>query len=833
MKTVRKILLYAGLSLVTLLTLAVALVFFYKDRIIRQFIEQANTHLNTPIKVKEIDVSLFEHFPQLSIVMTDVYVEDSHPGEYPLLTAAKISFQLNAVDVWNGRYNVEGLRIVESETSLKINEKGKSNYNILKETNTSSKQQAVSFALEQVVLEKTKVLYIDRTVNQHMVFNSGNLTASISISNDVYDIHAEGQVTTETLSIDGKSYSSGKSFIVNSDLIYDDIKKSIAIEPSTLQLKNSSFAVSGTYIWKGSNNIDLQFEGTDTDIQTIFSLLPESVYQRFERYRSKGDVYFKGKLNGVISNSKAPSLSIDFGFNKATLYHPDYKSEITNASLKGSFATSDVTNTSAAALVLKNIKGVLNGEEFNAAFVLSNFNDPDVICSFKGKVDAAALAEFFPVENIERVSGNLIADVSLEGKVGLLKKRATAQKVTTQGTIDMQSINMLIGKNAVPVKNLNGSLQFSNNDLALSNVSGVFGNSDFLLNGFFKNVITYLLFEDQPVGIETDLKSNYVDLDQLFDIGYGASPTKVASNAKVDEPTYKFNISKNVYLNFNCDVEGLRYKKFYAREISGDLLVKNQVAVSRNLALKTMGGALTLSGIVDATNNKAIDVVCTSHLKDIHLDSVFYVFQNFDQNFIEDRHLKGQVTADVNFELTLDQNLKLFSETLIADIGAVIRHGELNNFEPMKKLSKYLDDEGLSKLRFSDLQNEIHIENKTVYIPQMQVRTNVTDIRVSGTHTFDQRIDYRLITPLRNKKRLDATESINAIEEDGSGQAKLFLKITGTTENYKVAYDTEAVKKKIAKDLKQEVQELKDAFKNKGTQQKKEQELEKDEYFDW
>jgi hypothetical protein len=217
----------------------------------------------------------------------------------------------------------------------------------------------------------------------------------------------------------------------------------------------------------------------------------------------------------------------------------------------------------------------------------------------------------------------------------------------------------------------------------------------------------------------------------------------------------------------------------------------------------------------------------------MHLDSIFYVFQNFNQSFIEDRHLKGQVNADVNFELTLDQNLKLYSETLTADIGAVIRNGELNNFEPMKKLNKYLDDEGLSKLRFSDLQNEIHIENKIVYIPQMQVRSNVTDIRVSGTHAFDQRIDYRLITPLRSRKKLDATESINAIEEDGSGQSKLFLKITGTTENYKVAYDTEAVKKKIANDLKREVQELKDAFKNKGTQQKKEQELEKDEYFDW
>ena len=41
------------------------------------------------------------------------------------------------------------------------------------------------------------------------------------------------------------------------------------------------------------------------------------------------------------------------------------------------------------------------------------------------------------------------------------------------------------------------------------------------------------------------------------------------------------------------------------------------------------------------------------------------------------------------------------------------------------------------------------------------------------------------------------------------------------------------LKKKIASDLKKEVQELKEAFKNKGTKEKKELELEQDEYFDW
>ena len=302
---------------------------------------------------------------------------------------------------------------------------------------------------------------------------------------------------------------------------------------------------------------------------------------------------------------------------------------------------------------------------------------------------------------------------------------------------------------------------------------------------------------------------------------------------RVKNREYEFKISRNINLNFNCDVKALRYKRFHATELRGDLLVKNEMAVSRNIKFNSMGGDMTFSGIVDAKNNKAIDVVSTFKLNGIHADSVFYVFENFDQSFIVDKHLKGQAYADVSLEFTLNQNLRLYQETLVSDISTYIKNGELNNFEPMKKLNKYLNDEGLSKLRFSDIKNDIHIENKTVYIPQMEVRTNVTSIKVSGTHTFDQRIDYRIIAPLRNNKNINYVEAKEALEDDGSGQSKLFLKITGTTDNYNVSYDTESVKKKIVSDLKKEVSELKEAFKNKGTKEKKEIELEQDEYFDW
>ncbi|HEY3402790.1 MAG TPA: AsmA-like C-terminal region-containing protein [Ohtaekwangia sp.] len=826
MKKFWKILLYSVLAVIVLIVILVVSVFLFKDKIIHQFITEANKSLNTPVKVGKIDVSVFERFPQLSIVLHEVYVEDSHPGEYPLLTAKTISFQLNPIEVWRGKYVINGLHILESETNLKINDKGVTNYDILKKGNEKSTGTGViSFELKNVGLKKTRVHYFDLGDRQDLMFTSQALTASIQTSENLYTIEADGEVSTERISIEGKSYLDGKWFMVKSELMYDDEQRRLEIKPSELDLKGNIFSVSGNYSWKQKNLIDITTVGKDTDIQTVLSLLPESVSERFAKYRSKGDVYFTAKLKGEISARKSPSFSVDFGFKNATIFHPETKAEIDEASLDGSFASMEVADPAQAVLVLKNITGKLNEELFTANFVLQNFDKPEVICDFKGRIDAAALYDFYPIESIRNVSGSLQADVSFEGKVEFLKKRATAQRVSTTGTVDLQDINLTFGTDNVPLQHLSGTLQFSNNDLALSNVSGKVGNSDFLCNGFFKNVITFLLFENQPIGIETDLKSDFIDMDQLFAIGFGDP-----KDGRKQE--YAFHISRNINLNFNCDVKSLRYKRFHARDLRGDLLVKNEMAVSRNIVLKTMGGDLTFSGIIDANNPKAIDVVSSFKLNGIRVDSVFYVFENFQQNFIEDKHLKGNAFADVALEMTLKPDLHLFPETLIADISMVIKNGELNNFEPMQKLNRYVhDDEGLNRLRFSDLKNDIHIENKTVYIPQMEVRTNVTSLRISGTHTFDQQIDYRIVTPLRKNKTVDL-EAQQAIGEE-NGQSKLYLKIVGTADNYRVVYDTESVKKKIISDLKSEVKELKDAFKNKGTQKKKELELEKDEYFEW
>lgn len=821
MKTFRKLLLYISIILAVIISGLAISVFLFKDRIIKQFVNEANKRLNTPVKIGKIDISMLSDFPNLAIVFTDVYIEDSHPGTYPLLTADRIAFNLNPIEVWRGNYSIRGLSVTGSETNLKINAAGKINFNIIKE-GSGGNGGTVRFDLKNVALTKTIVSYLDQQANQHHVFNSDKLAASISVTGDLYKIEANGNVLVEQIGIGSSLFLANKNFMVDAFVDYDDDKKSVLIKPSTLKIGRSQFAVDGNYTYKEKNLIDIKAEGKNTDIQTLLSLLPEEASKKLKQYRSDGDVFFNLSLKGEISDKKSPFISVAFGCTDATLFHPDYKSRISHANLNGSFASPSLTDLSKAQLFLKDMEGELNGKLFKANLSVRTFDDPYIVFDFKGDLDAASVFNFYPIEDLTQVEGLLTADISFEGQTSLLKKKATAQKVTTSGSIGLSHINFAYGKQNIHFRDINGSLQFNNNDLALSNVTGYFENSDFRLNGFFKNIITFLIFENQPIGIETDLRSNFLDLDQLFAIGFSDEQSE----------NYQFKISPNLQLNFNCDVKSMRYKRFKPKNIKGDLLVKNQVAVSRNITMNTLGGQLTVNGIVDAKNPKVIDVISSMKLNGQHLDSIFYVFDNFFQDFIQDKHLKGQAFASIELEMALNEKLNLISPTLISDISVTVKNGELNNFEPMKKLNKYLDDEGLGKLRFADLKNDIHIENKTIYIPQMEIKTNVTTIQLSGTHTFDQHIDYRVIAPLRNKNKIDPDKAFGAVEDDGVGKAKIFLKITGKTDKYTISYDKDAVKKKIANDLKKEVQELKDAFKLKGIKKKKELEL-TDEEFDW
>jgi hypothetical protein len=821
LKTLKRIVVYLLATVILLAAALIGSVYFFQDTLIQRFVQEANKHLNTPVTIGKITVTALDEFPNLSIVFSDVYIEDSHPEKDTLLAAKRISFRLNPIDVWNEIYDVKGLKIEDSYTRLYVNAIGKINYDIIKPRGEGG-GAAISFNLKDVTLSNARVSYADDETDLNHLFSGEDIIASIDVEGDMYHILATGDITTHHVGVSRRMFLVNKTFIADANVDYDDENKLVTINPSTLNLQEAVFDISGTYGFKEKNLIDLHADGKNTDIQTVLALLPSDFSKQFEEYESEGDVYFTAKVKGELSAQRDPLLSLTFGCTNATVHQPKFNTRITNANLEGSFATPSLSKLDDAEMFLKGIHGELNGKQFDADFSMRNFVHPYVNLVFKGDFEAQSIMQFYPIPDVDSISGTIRADISLTGDIDDLRKRETAQRVKTSGTLDLTDVNLVVGKRKIRISNFNGALQFNNNDISLTNASWRTGSSDFLLDGVFRNSMTFMLFDNQPIGIEADLKSSRLALDELLDIFYGEGETG----------NYIFSISPNVNLNFNCSIGALKYKRFSPANIRGNLLVKNQMAVVRNVTLNEFGGAFNLNGIIDARNPKAIEVVGAFGLEGTYLDSLFYGFKNFGQDFILDTHLKGQITADVTTEMTITGGLKLVPETLVADISAVIRNGELNNFEPLQALNRYLDDEGLARLRFADLRNEIHVENKTVHIPQMEIRSNVTHITLRGTHNFDQTIDYRVTAPLRSRKKIDPDESFGAVEIVNANEAQVFLKIIGTTDEYDVSYDKQELKKKVANEMKKEFQEMREAFKRKGKAKKKELELSEEE-FDW
>jgi hypothetical protein len=511
-------------------------------------------------------------------------------------------------------------------------------------------------------------------------------------------------------------------------------------------------------------------------------------------------------------------------------YYPGYKNSFKKLNFEGHFTNGPKKDLTTSELTIRDFSGFIGKNELKGDLNIHNFKDLTTTIDISGNIDLTSFINTFPVRQIERGDGEIEFDIELTGRINDLKNKKT-NSVQATGDLLLKQVNFLTSYSPIEFRRFNGQFYFNNLDLAIRNFTGQIGQSDFELSGSFRNIISYIFYRDSPIKIIADMKSSNLNLNELLTLNF--TEPEDSEPPPDYESTFHLAISPKLNIDFNCVVDRIAFKRFKGQRASGKLRIKDQVAVVDNLTLNTMGGDLIMSGSINAGSPFKREFLVDGNLSGLHVDSIFYVFNNFRQEFLMSRHLQGQIYADVNTYFVLDDKLKFYSNTLTSFIETKIIGGELIDFEPMQNLSKYVKEEDLAELHFSELKNDIQIIDRQVIIPEMEIISNAYHIYVSGIHTFDQNIDYHFRIPLDQFRRPDRDSRFGEIADNGSGPPNLFLKMQGTAKDYEVLFDSKAVKEKIKNDIKEEGNELKDLLKGKKAKQKQELELEVDEYFDF
>jgi hypothetical protein len=486
-------------------------------------------------------------------------------------------------------------------------------------------------------------------------------------------------------------------------------------------------------------------------------------------------------------------------------------------------------------LELKNLTGVLNKRPFSATLTYRNFDNPYLAFSAKGMLDVGYMVGLLKLDELRSGSGLADVRIAFAGNLKEFKAKPGNSTLNTSGDVTLHNVSLGFAELPMPLSGLHGNFIFKKNDVAVSDFKGRLGNSDFVLNGMFRNVMAWLLLDKQRLLVEADFSSNYMDLDQLLSEELN---TPAASRQSSSAAAYKFNVSPDIAFDLSAAIRKAKFRRFRSENIKGEVKLRNQVVSTPNISFNAIGGNFAVRGNLDARNRNHIRVNTATKLSNMSVDSLFYVFENFGQEFIVDKHLKGRLTANIVSEVYFDSHLNTKTDLLQAEIAATVRDGQLINFAPMQKMSAFVKRSELANMKFAELSNNFWIQQRTIYIPEMDIRSNLSSlptISIAGTHTFDQDMDYKIKLPLLKSSRPDKDAVYGVVAEDpNAGNSMLFLTLKGKESDFKIAYDNERVREKIKTDLKQEGQQLKDLLRGKKpAKQEKKVELQEDEYFDF
>ncbi|UYZ58474.1 AsmA-like C-terminal region-containing protein [Hymenobacter latericus] len=782
-----------GLLSVLLLALGLAAALWLgEDRIINLFVTAANRHLRTPVQVQKLELSWREDFPRVSILLTNVRVGGSLPLDtVALARVRRLHCSFDAWDVLGGRYRIRTLTVEQGAVQVRLNQHGQPNYLVLRPDTAANGDEPLRFDFERVRVRNVAVSYADSSLRQRYTLHAHDLTAALRIAGDTVQVQATGPLRVEGLRVGPDTYFRQRELTVNTALAVNRATRQVRIQPSEVQVGPAVYTVAGTVGWRGPTQLALQLGGKNTDVQSLLALLPPRFSKPLAVYRSEGAVYFGGTVKGELSAKHYPRVDVRFGCRDASFVHPQTKQRIEHVFLTGAFRNGPQALARTAVLELSNIRGRLGGKPFSGSLSYRNFHDPYVRLNLRAELEVADALRFYPVAALHQASGQLRLEAQLAGNLRTFRQNPARAAGEASGELQLRNVSLRLRKLNLGLTQLNGSFLLRRNDVAVSNFTGRAGSSDFRLNGLFRNALGWLLLPRQPLRVEADVAARLLNLDELLQAGSSGPANGPAPRAATAANGYALQLPPNIDLDLNATVQQLRFRSFRARALSGAVRMHEQVLTSPGIALSAAAGRLQLRGTLDARQPGLLKVSTVASCQQVRLDSLFYAFEDFGQHFITSRHLRGQLSGTAEADMYFGPQLQPLTNKLEAEVRATVRHGELNNFGPAQQLSMLASREQLRRLRFDELTNTIYIQSRTVYVPDMEIRSNVrraSVIRVTGTHTFDQQMDYHLTIPLLPGLRRPVLAGADGSLAKGPD---LLLRVWGNEDKFRVAYDRE------------------------------------------
>jgi len=785
-----------------LLALLLALLYYRQDDIKALALESINQNLNAPISVGAIELSLAK-FPQAAIKLDRVFGAGAQGFKDTLFSVQSLYLQFDLWQILTSSISIENISLEGGKVALQ-KYGDKENWDIFSGSDTASQSP---LNLEGISLKDIAFSFRDRY-------------EEIDIDAYINSAFFQGALASEKLELSGqldglvnhikyeKEVYISSPIALSTDWTWQDLA-----EEQELKLQNTYLAEE----LKLDGSLKLSEQGfaffAQADALEISQALKE--YQE-QGFKIPGDFVASGpmSLNYQLENFAKKELSQSVTFTGEGLKYRQVDYNFENIELKGSYRI--VGNNDV--LELSNLN--LAGQSLSLQGSIKNFDFPAIDLRLQADLSAKEWQKLLPIDSLKLSKGRAQANLHLIGRFKEFTQWTNAELKAAQveGNIQLDKINISSHSLVNTIKELSGKISAQANKITVENLSFSSGGSDILLNGNIENLWSYLLFDNEILGIKAELKSDKIALEDFV------SPDEEAA-----EKSGNIEFARRLKADLSLKLKAFSYQSFSAKMLKGHLEVSENLIVGEDISLSADGGSYNGAFTLNLSSFENYKLDAQLQTSGLEIESIFKSFDNFGQETITADKLSGRLTSTSSFSAILSPDLSLDINSLKLSSSMTIEQGRLNNYEPMLALSRFAEVEELKDVRFNKLTNTISIDNGLITIPEMTISSNVLNLELSGSHSFENEIDYlirlRLGDVLFSKRKAKAANSefdtfLKVEKRDDDHRVP--ISINGTVDKPTLKVEALELGKALQTDLKKQKEELKkilkkDAPKKTGT----------------
>lgn len=804
-----------GIILSCVLLISGALMFF-KDDIIRYVIQEVNKKLDAKVSVSEVDLTFWGSFPNLSVDFNQVYIEDqidSIGKSDTLLYTDRIRLRFNPIDVWNEDYKVKEIDIYPGTLKLRVDSLGNPNYNIFKESSDSTSSE-FQFKLEEVRLQNLRCVYSNAISNQRYATHIDEMALNGDFSDQHFTLNANAELFVQ------EARSGQVALIRNKPAEFDlniDVNQQtgqFTLSNAQLLVANLPFLINGKVT---TDSINFNINASALKLTDVVNNLAFSQLDHVKTFEGTGTVGFNLDVKGNREIDEPASIACQFNIQNGQLTEPVKKQKISNIVLNGAYQNNGKPEDEL--LALNNIQFTTASGPFSGQLKITQFEAPHFDGAAIGDINLNVIHSLFRIPHLESLNGNLGVNTQFSVQA---KKQPNEQLLydilKCEGQAEFKNISFQLLDDKRVFKQLYGNVFLRNDQAGFKDVRLNLGSSDIAINGVFENVVAY--FKKQS-DLRTDITISSKHIE-IADLGSTVKEEQIK-----DARTYMLpdGIKGSVDLN----IADLSYEGFHFELITGLLNINNRQLHFPDIRFRNAGALAQGTLFIHENSPEMFQVATSLSSSNIQLKQLFKDWNDFKQDVIRSEHIDGHAAISLQLTAPFDLRSGVIFKAVQSEVQLKVSNGRLKNVETFETIVKSLNETTSAKLaigkenikhlssklkdlKFETMENTLIIKNGIIHIPSMEIRSSALNLDASGTHSFDNEIDYKFSFRFRDLKQTKQEEYGNVVD-DGTG-IHVYMRMHGNLDNPIIEWDKDAKKQDRQEYNQQEKENLKGMLKS-------------------